>query len=171
MAKTVVRDLAIGKIAEDRVAKLLQEISCSKVEEVSKEKRIFWDLMFTIDGVIHAAEVKNDIYALRSGNIAIELYNPKLGKESGLTATRSDLWVFVVGEEVWATSTEMLRDYVAKNKPFRIIDSGGDNNALLYLYKKDALMPGLFKRIDDIDAASRKSVILAIYAEELDKCL
>jgi len=171
MAKTVVRDLAIGKIAEDRVAKLLQEISCTDIREVDKANRVFWDLMFTIDGAIHAAEIKNDIYALRSGNIAIELYNPKLGKESGLTSTKADLWVFVVGEEVWASNTAMLRDYVAKNKPFRIIDSGGDNNALLYLYKKDALMPGLFKRIDDIDAASRKAVILAIYAEESDKCL
>ena len=37
-------------------------------------------------------EVKNDLYAAKSGNIAIEVYNPHSNKKSGLSITKITLF-------------------------------------------------------------------------------
>lgn len=155
------RDLGIGKIAENRVQEILESIGM-KCTEVDKINRVLWDISFHLFGnseKTHTIEVKNDVYALRSGNIAVEMFNPKSAKPSGLSATKADLWVFMVGAEIWITRTDTLRKFVEDNKPFRIIDSGGDNNAYLYLYKKDAILDTIFHRLDNLEKKELKDKI------------
>ncbi len=47
-------------------------------------------------------EVKWDKAAARSGNIFLELHNPRSNRPSGLTASQADWWCHVVGEGQWA---------------------------------------------------------------------
>lgn len=144
--------MRLGDIAEQRVMTLFDSLGWTSSKHYERETRSHFDLIVTIpwSGLGFTVEVKNDIYALKSGNIAVEMYNPKSGKLSGLTATKADLWVFMVGEELWIANTEKLRQYVDTHKPFRTIDAGGDKNANLFLYKKDVLFPDVFHRIDNI---------------------
>lgn len=155
----------IGDIAEQRIIKLLNDANYIASKNEDKATRSHYDISvyktffcgcsdecMDYDEVHQFdIEVKNDVYALKSGNIAVEMFNPKSAKPSGLTATKSDLWVFMVGEELWVANTEALKKYVEENKPFRIIDSGGDNNAYIYLYKKDVLFPAVFHQINHLN--------------------
>lgn len=88
----------------------------------------------------------------KTGNIAIEFWNPKKNKPSGINVTTSDFWIYCLGNplETYLISVERLKEFVEQNKPFRIIDVGGDDNASLMLYKKDAII-SQFIRIDNID--------------------
>ena len=149
-------DLAAGKEAEQRVIHIFQQHGHEAMFNPDVETRSFYDLEAIIVGENDETiaeitlEVKNDIRALKSGNIAIEIYNPKANKASGLSITQADLWVIMVGEELWITHTKHLESFVATAKPFRIIDCGGDKNAHLYLYKKEHIFRNIFHRFDTL---------------------
>lgn len=98
-------------------------------------------------------EAKFDLYCARSGNIAIEFYNPKTGKASGIDQTKAQIWVHVISSPMsaWMTSVEKLKDFIKNNKPHRVITCGGDDNSSMYLYKKDVIFEAIFKRIDNCD--------------------
>ena len=90
-------------------------------------------------------EVKNDLYAAKSGNIALEFWNSRKNKAAGIEATKADLWAHIIpGSGVWITSVKKLKDYVAGHPSFRTIFSGGDGNADMYLYKMDEILPAIF---------------------------
>jgi len=144
----ILKDMADGDEAEQKVILLLRDCGFTAIKNIDPKTRSFWDIEFGDMG--HTIEVKNDRYALKSGNIAVEIFNPKSMKPSGLTITQADYWVFIVGEEIWLTKTETLRKFVNDEKPHRIIDAGGDKNATLTLYKKEHIFT-IFTRIDNID--------------------
>lgn len=160
------RDLAIGAAAEDRVVKMLCDAGMPASKQ--QQKGIFpdYDIKagFT-DGsgsnVFFTLEVKNDIYAIRSGNIAIETYNPKSGKPSGLGITKANFWVHIT-DEIHIACVSELKNWVDKTTPFKIITAGGDDNATLFLYKKDIIFDegiGAFTRIDELSPGELKDVI------------
>lgn len=94
-------------------------------------------------------EVKFDIYASRSGNIAIEYWNSKKCSPSGVTATKADFWVHVLSEsEIWIIKVSDLRSFCDKVKPFRTIENGGDDNSCMFLYKKEDIFKAPFLKID-----------------------
>jgi hypothetical protein len=94
-------------------------------------------------------EVKFDEYERKSGNVAIEVYNPRLGKPSGVTATKAFFWAHVlVDKVVWLTPVEKLREYLDNHAPGRIIDVGGDKNATLWLYPSCEILADAFFRVD-----------------------
>ena len=159
--------MSIGDIAEQRIIDIFTPISTKVEKNIDRATRSHYDIEVVwtmIDGgaMVFTIEVKNDVYALKSGNIAVEMYNPKSAKESGLTATKADLWVFMVGDELWIANTQKLKEHVDKNKPFRIIDSGGDNNAYIYLYKKDILFPVVFHQINGLTSEQLEKKIREI---------
>lgn len=116
---------------------------------------------YDLDALALRFEVKFDVYCARSGNIAIEYFNPKSCKPSGINATIADIWLHVLTKPVsiWMTSVLTLREFIAKNSPHRTIDCGGDKNSSMYLYKKDIILPQVFTRIDELSKAELLAVL------------
>jgi hypothetical protein len=79
-------------------------------------------------------EVKNDILAAKTGNVAIE-YKSR-GKDSGLVTSTADYWVYKFNNECLMIKTSNLRKELIDNKNYFRIVSGGDNStSQLFLVK------------------------------------
>lgn len=158
------RSKNLGDIAEQL---LIQELKQRKyVLDVGlnedKSKRYEYDVWadvvdnegFDAERKIVTFEIKYDLYASKSGNWAIEYWNSKKNQPSGIMATKADWWVHVVNEEsepvLYLATVVELKAFLDKNKPFRTISSGGDNNADLYLYKQEDIQP-VFSLLSDLD--------------------
>lgn len=142
------RDLRTGRIAEKLIATIFSrnDIVTDACHAISH------DLGFTFEGVDRLAEVKYDLYAAKSGNMAVEYYNPKLAKASGIEATKSDVWIVVFSDlTAYAAKTPELLAYTRNVSPHRHIPAGGDGNASLKLYRADDIVEKLFLRIDDLE--------------------
>lgn len=154
------KDMAEGDVAEQKVIALFQKHGFAASKNNDTKTRKFWDIETNRDGLELTIEVKNDKYANKSGNIALEFYNPKSGKDSGLAVTQADLWIVMVNDELWLAETLMLKAFVEKNKPCRIVSTAGDGNASLYLYDKDRLFDVIFSRVDNIDDRNTFNMLL-----------
>src|SRR5690606_24130971 len=101
------KDMAVGALGETRVVNLLRALLYDARVNTDKTKRWYYDIevgqppTFTL-------EVKHDIYAHRSGNIAIEVYNPKSAKPSGIKITQSTLWCHVIDKIYVARTKDLL---------------------------------------------------------------
>jgi len=146
-----VRDRKTGERAEQYVQGIFHCAGIATVQnDGSKEELVGWDFAFRLEGKEFRVEVKNDIYEAKSGNIAVEYYNPKLCKPSGIMATHAHFWVYVLADRsAWMCSALSLLDHVNNVAPFREIACGGDSNAAMKLYRRDELFETLFVRIDD----------------------
>lgn len=157
-----------GDEAEHRVKLLLETDWCEAHRNKKYSERYSHDIEVLLYGDKHncdpnkytrfTVEVKNDIMALKTGNIAVEIFNPKAGRPSGLTSTKADVWVFVLGNEIWATPTKVLKEFVDNTRPYRKIEIAGDNNATILLYRKKTILP-IFIRIDDMEPKNRVAVL------------
>lgn len=113
---------------------------------------IQWDVESALGGRRFTVEVKYDAYEAKSGNVAVEHFNVKQCKPSGITATTADLWAFVFADgSVWVARVDQLKKFVASVKPFRDIACGGDDNAAIKLYRREVILPGVpFHRADGL---------------------
>jgi len=147
-----VKDLRRGNGAQKLVVQLLDK--CKFTSELVDPKgpdRSFWDIKSAGNGLTFTTEVKFDEYEARSGNVAIETFNPRLGKPSGIGITKAFFWAHVLlGGVIWITPVKRLRSFMKKNEPKRIITAGGDGNATLHLYDSSIILPKCFTRIDNI---------------------
>ena len=146
-----VSDKIKGENAEDSVAKILSCIwDVYKASDLEKGAFSDWDLSVSQAGTgyeICTVEVKYDEMEAKTGNIAIEIYNPRSGKPSGLTATKADLWCHVLQGSVWITSVKELRKFCKETPPVKMFSSAGDGNAAILLYKTKDILE-IFERID-----------------------
>jgi hypothetical protein len=151
----MLNDLKIGAKAEDQVKTFFESkgFSCSK--NSNKTERSFYDILVTsgpaIDLLPIRLEVKHDVMAQKTGNVAIEFYNPKSCKHSGIGITKADLWCHVMQGEIWAASVQSLKKFIDENPPDRTITTGGDDNSSMYLYKKDTILGPLMLKLNDLD--------------------
>lgn len=119
-----------------------------------------YDLEIFLSNSVVSIEVKFDEKERESGNIAVEVYNPKTDKPSGITITNAMLWIVVLADlAVWVTTTDRLRRYMDHHPPVRIVDKAGDKNATLYLYESGVILSDIFVRIDNVDIGTVKSII------------
>jgi hypothetical protein len=154
-----VSDLYDGRKAEEFIGHLLNEAGLHTVPVDSKgPNRQFWDLE-TTGQLDFKTEVKYDKMEERTGNIAIEIWNPKSCKPSGLTITKSDFWCHVLSDAAWIVPTQQLREYLDNNVAFKFIGQGGDSNASFSLYKSHIILPAIFTRIDHLEASELKEKI------------
>ncbi len=116
---------------------------CGIYCELVTGQNLDYDIMGKYANFIFFVEVKNDQKATFTGNIAIEFYNSKRGRESGISSTKSDYWAHIVQNKIYLIRTEDLRQLITKTAPLKIIE-GGDNNSALYLYGKGLLEHPLF---------------------------
>lgn len=155
------RDVKIGKDGENTVQKLLESFGYLVQTNTSKKKEKLkeWDLKIEKGMLTFFIEVKKDIMAKSTGNLAVEYMNSRTGKASGLMTTKSDFWVYVLEvehfggfvEEIWLASAKALKEYLQCHNPVKVVDKAGDGNAALFLYKKEKILSedGPFIRIDD----------------------
>ena len=101
-----------------------------------------YDMGCSLNGLVFFVEIKNDVKATFTNNIAIEFYNTKSGKPSGLLITKADIWAHIIQREVYLMDVQTLRELCEKTPPYKIVE-GGDNNSLIYLYDK-SILPSFF---------------------------
>ncbi len=160
---SIQKDMRDGDEAEQRLLAIFRDAGLIGAKNIDPKTRKFWDLeASSVKLTDFTVEVKNDRYAIKSGNIAVEIFNPKSLKDSGLSATKADLWAVMVGQEFWIAKTEKLREYVDKNKPLRIIHGAGDGNATILLFKSDDILPSVFTRIDELSKKDVNKVLLTL---------
>jgi hypothetical protein len=148
-----VGDLKKGKDAELIVLELLNSSNIySYIDKGAKEK---WDIVGEYNNKEFTIEVKLDEREKKSGNIALEVFNCKANKDSGISSSQADIWIYVLSTgEIWATNTALLREYIKNNTPKRSIKGAGDGNATIYLYECYQILSDIFFRIDNMDEKS-----------------
>lgn len=147
-------------MAEQRVISLFirEGIPCAKTDKELLE----YDLEFIFEDKKKTAEVKFDMMAAKTGNLAIEYWNSKKDSASGVTATKANIWIVCLLDDVnitiWATTVKMLKRFLSENQPKKIISKGGDNNAELYIYDSSIILP-IFDRLDNLHPGTLQSAI------------
>lgn len=147
------QDLRRGGGAQSLVIELLNKCGFNSIPVNGRgPDRSFWDITTTGNEIQFTTEIKFDEYEARSGNIAIETHNPRLGKPSGLGITKAFFWAHVLSDgAVWLTQVDRLKIYVEETEPKRTIGAGGDGNATLLLYQSGLILPAIFTRIDGMN--------------------
>ncbi len=138
----ILGDLKTGQQGEALVIDLFIANGLECYSNKETKKLSYYDLEVVIDKTLFL-EVKNDRRALETGNLAIEIRNILRDVPSGLTITQADIWVVVLGEDVYMTKTQDLKDFVEANKPKKTHRS----NVLVYIYPKEDILP-IFKKVN-----------------------
>lgn len=159
MSKSNIRkDLAIGSIGEDTVRKLIEGLGGTVTKNTERSQLAFWDLKCTLKNLEFTIEVKNDVYAEKTGNIAIEYYNSIKGTPSGLYITKSDLWAHVALGKVFLIPVGLLKQKITENKPYKLLQSVGDGNADIMLYKVKFMLDN-FSPLDDMNKTKLQEMV------------
>ena len=117
-----------------------------------------FDLFSESSGI--TVECKHDLMSKKTGNVAIEVFNPKSKELSGLYATTSKLWAHIVYDKLTTEQkfllcqTDELKKFVESTEPIRFVKWGGDGNSSMKLYKVEQLESkngGPFVHISDLD--------------------
>ena len=96
-------------------------------------------------------EVKHDLQAARTGNVAVEVSYD--GEPSGIVATKSDLWIVVIEAELLFIPTARLRDFVMSER-FREVPAGDHHKARVKLVPVSRLRALPFVRNIRLERAS-----------------
>ena len=102
-----------------------------------------WDLLVLLHQHVFLAEVKVDLMAPRTGNLAIEWWNPRRNGPSGISATTADLWFVLVGKDLWVAPVPALKSFFHSN-PGRDVMGAGDGNSTVRLYPCSSLLNSIF---------------------------
>lgn len=145
----MLKDLKIGKEGEELVKQTLEELGFECWLNEDKNELLYYDLEIKHPLLDAKLEIKNDLYATKSGNIAIEYYNCKSKKSSGISATKADYWVHIIDGNPVICSVNSLKEFIFNTKPYKNILAGGDNNANMYLYRIKDILP-IFKPLKEI---------------------
>lgn len=107
------------------------------------------DVLFQVGGVWRKAEIKFDVRFQSTGNLAVEHSNPKKGVPTGLAASTSDLWCYVLGDEVWVCPTGRFKAFFERTEGVREVTSPS-GNAACRLYRGADLLGPVFTRVDHL---------------------
>lgn len=141
------KDLKLGNHAENIVKNKLSLI----FDDFRFNKDESHDISAKYLNKEYTFECKYDIMSEKTGNIAIEYFNTKKKQLSGIYATKADFWVIILpGDEIYVSKTDIVKNYLNNNKPYKVIESGGDKNSAMLLYKKEDILKN-FIRIDTLD--------------------
>jgi hypothetical protein len=151
--------LTLGARGEQRLIDVLAgaRLPCRRNESADL---VGWDVAFEFGGEVVRVEVKHDLYAAKSGNLAVEYYNPRAGKPSGILATKSRLWCVVLADGVYLGRTADLKAYFETKPCVRDVACGGDGNAAMRLYRAAELLPAVFRRVDGRDSTQAVLTII-----------
>lgn len=147
------KDKRSGDLAESLVTEKLKAHGFIVEKNKSKNKVELskWDLKAIKNSQTTTFEVKYDIMAKRTGNLAIEYYNPKKCENSGVLATEAEYWIIVLLNEDMSNTAYIIRvadllKYFHDNKGRDVF--GGDDNSCMRLFKKDDIL-SLFEEFNE----------------------
>lgn len=114
-------------------------------------------------------EVKHDVSEAKTGNVAVETFNPRSGKPSGLSSTAAAVWVFVLKDNtVWAARVGDVRRAVGRASRdegyVRRIAVAGDGNAEIHLFRRGPFFGATFFRLDDVSGDELAAILAALAA-------
>jgi hypothetical protein len=149
---TFLSDVAHGKLGERLFSDLLVQAGINVTKVSGRKIQIEWDVQSELYGLQFSVEVKCDFREAKTGNVAIEYYNPKAKKLSGISATTAELWVIVLQAPttIWVAAVTDVRRYMKQEKCERTILCGGDKNASFKLYNRCKIFQAVFHRIDEL---------------------
>lgn len=137
------KSLELGNIAEQLLIQKLAEFGIQAFKNEDKAKRSYFDIFADIAGHNTTFEVKYDLMAAKTGNIAIEFFNSKSNKPSGIGITEADYWIHVLKIDnintIFICPVNELKEFIKNTKPKRIVYGGGDNNADILLFEIDRM--------------------------------
>jgi hypothetical protein len=124
-------DLAAGREVEEYILKRIQE----KYPQAKLMEGYFKEYDIMIPEINKTVEVKSDVKSLHTGNYVVEIAFD--GKESALSTTTADWWVFYDSEcEVWI-KPELIWKAV-KGLPMRnFVGNGDEKSKTAYLCPKE----------------------------------
>ena len=132
----------LGERKEDDFRRLCEAHGVSCVKNTEESKLSLYDFDCKMDDEAFTVEVKCDALAKKYGNIALEYFNTRLGRPSGIAVTTSDLWVHFDKEDSFLLfNTEKLKQMQLSQAPepwFHEVH-GGDNNSLMDLYRVEEM--------------------------------
>jgi len=133
------KDLAVGEQGEQIFKEHMETLGFYSKKKHGKFPE--YDFQCKSGETRFIAEVKFDVMANKTGNIAIEVWNSKLDKPSGITVTKADVWVQVLSKDmVLIGLVSTLKDLVTYIVPHKVVEFGGDKNASLALYRINFLI-------------------------------
>jgi hypothetical protein len=127
-------DYRDGKTAElESIERLKKYYSISSDTDFEQCNDSRYDIKIISSGLTY--EVKNDLMAEKTGNIAIE-YECR-GKQSGLAITIADFWIYKFCGDFFLFDTKKLRAELFINKNYYRDVIGGDagSNTKMFLVK------------------------------------
>lgn len=127
------KDLADGKLAEQEVKLLLAAYFKVPVDDVKDNNTKEYDLRIASQNLFF--EVKNDLMANKTGNVAVE-YESR-GKPSGLAVSTAGHWVYKFSRMYYLFTLQKLKEELFEKKNYHKKVSGGDpgSNTKLFLIK------------------------------------
>lgn len=159
----IFRSFQHGNDGEQFVISTLQGFGLEAAKNTDKETKYDHDIEAKIDNKKFTIEVKHDVMAEKTKNLAIEIHNVKQDKPSGLNCTKANLWACIIpdGENrtLWITSVKKLKEFCNNTEPVKTIAAGGDKNAKLLLYKCDVILPQVFHRFETLKEDKAKKLI------------
>ncbi|MBI1227427.1 MAG: hypothetical protein GC192_19505 [Bacteroidetes bacterium] len=131
------KDLKDGQAAEREVASRLALRLNLADDDIEFSTSKGYDLKIISKG--WTFEVKNDLMAHQTGNVAIE-YESR-GKATALAATTASFWVYKFAGQFFAFKTETLKRKLFEEKQYFKAVTGGDagSNTKMYLVKVEVL--------------------------------
>ncbi|MBI5916866.1 MAG: hypothetical protein HY842_15945 [Bacteroidetes bacterium] len=124
------KDLEDGQQAELEVMERLMARLNLPVDDIERSTSKGYDLKVLSTG--WTFEVKNDLMAAQTGNVAIE-YECR-GKPTALSATTADYWVYKFAGLFFAFRTEVLRRKLFEEKQFFKQVTGGDAGSFTKMF-------------------------------------
>ena len=124
-------DLKAGKVVEEYILERIQE----KYPKAKIMEGYFKEYDIIIPEINKTVEVKSDVKSLHTGNYVVEIAFD--GKESALSTTKADWWVFYDSEcEVWIKPESIWR--AVKGLEMReFIGKGDEKSKTAYLCPKE----------------------------------
>ena len=158
------KDLRKGHEAEDFILALLVQAGLPASSNDNRKTFSDFDLTAEINNRPFTIEAKYDLFEKKSGNIAIEFFNPKSNQPTGIDATKADLWVHVLDKPMsaWVTNVATLRRYIRTHDPVRVVERGGDSNASMLLYKREVIFADIFYQLDGLSPQSVRNLLLKL---------
>jgi len=132
------KDLQDGQLAEREAIEKLQ-VHFPEISDFKQSDTKDYDIQGILDGQPVTFEVKNDLMAHKTGNVAIE-YKCR-GKASGLSTSKADYWIYKFDNTFFLFKTDTLRQQLFDKKNYFRLVTGGDigSNTKMYLVKVKAL--------------------------------
>jgi hypothetical protein len=157
------RDFSLGKKGEKIVQQIFKKNNLEIEFNNDKTKLGDYDAFGKIGTKKFSIEIKYDWLSQKTNNLAIEYYNSSKDEKSGIDGTKANLWCHIILDQgnptAWMASVKKLREFIKKNKPWKVIEKAGDGNSSLYLYNDIIILGAVFHRIDLLDEVQFKKLI------------